>query len=237
MKVIVSGKGKMGQALKETAKDRREIEILSMVGRGDSLSSLPEANIIVDFSRPERALQMADLAHERGIPFITGTTGFSPRELEALKIIGEDIPVLFSANFSLGIALMEKTLAMLRESLLGKWDIEMVEIHHGQKVDAPSGTAYRLLEALDPEGEFTRLFGRQGVTGGRERKEIGVHVLRGGTVSGEHQVHFLGNCETLCVTHRAENSKVFANGAWLAAEKMQGKEAGFYSLSQLLFSF
>lgn len=235
MRVIVSGRGRMGQALRETAPTREGIQMVAMVGRGEKLSSLPEADIILDFSRPEMALHMADLAHERGIPFITGTTGFSPEELAALEIIGKDIPVLVSANFSLGITVLSHVLEEVSGVLGEEWDVELMETHHRHKEDAPSGTAIKLLTALDPGGNRKKVYGRQGFTGSREKGEIGVHALRGGSVVGEHQVHFFGDQETLQFIHRAESRQVFALGAWTAAERLFHMPAGFYSFSQLLF--
>jgi 4-hydroxy-tetrahydrodipicolinate reductase len=225
----------MGQALRETASAREGIQIVAMAGRKENLSSLPEGDLILDFSRPEMALHMADLAHERGLPFITGTTGFSSEELEALEIIGKDIPLLVSANFSVGIAVLAHVLEQAGSALGAEWDVELMEIHHHHKEDAPSGTAIKLLTALDPEGTRKKVYGRQGFTGLREKGEIGIHALRGGSVVGEHQVHFFGAQETLQFIHRAESRQVFALGAWVAAERLIGMPPGYYSLNQLLF--
>ena len=126
---------------------------------------------------------------------------------------------------------------MLREyaQVLADWDKEIVEKHHNQKVDAPSGTAKLLLEALDPDGRALVVHGREGLCGKRKKEEIGVFSLRGGTVAGEHTVSFFGEDEVLEITHRAASRKIFAAGALRAAEALAAKPAGRYSLEELLF--
>lgn len=230
MKIIVSGKGKMGKALLETAaemesKDKnKSFELVTLIGREQLSTSLPEGDIILDFSSPVMALAMAEIAIERKIPFITGTTGFNKDELERLKNIGTKIPVLVSYNFSLGIALFARILKEIPSILGPNWDIELSETHHKDKLDAPSGTAFRLLESLDPDGTL------------RNNGALGVHSLRGGTVIGEHTVSFFGPHETFSITHRSEDRKVFAQGALMACEKLITKGPGFYTLEELMFS-
>ena len=115
------------------------------------------------------------------------------------------------------------------------FDIEIVETHHNQKVDAPSGTAKLLLDAVNPAGEFDPVYGREGMCGKRPAKEIGVHALRGGTVAGTHTVHFFGQDEEVALTHRATSRRIFAAGAVSAAKKIVSREAGFYSFDELMF--
>jgi 4-hydroxy-tetrahydrodipicolinate reductase len=169
------------------------------------------------------ALAMAQMAKDKKIPFITGTTGFRKDEIEILNNIAEEIPLLLSFNFSLGIALFAQILKDIPGILGPNWDIELSETHHKDKLDAPSGTAFRLLEALDPDERL------------RQSGALGVHSLRGGTVIGEHTVSFFGPHETLSITHRSEDRKVFAQGALLACEKLVEKKPGFYTLEELLF--
>ena len=119
--------------------------------------------------------------------------------------------------------------------MLADWDKEIVELHHNQKVDAPSGTAKLLLQALDPDGEALVVHGREGLCGKRKKEEIGVVSLRGGTVAGEHTVSFFGEDEILEITHKASSRKIFAAGALRAAEALSPKPAGWYSLEELLF--
>ena len=120
--------------------------------------------------------------------------------------------------------------------MLPGWDIEIEETHHKKKVDAPSGTAKMLIEAADPEGACSLVYGREGILGERPAREIGVHSLRGGTVAGTHEVHFFGTDEELVLTHRAQSRQIFAEGALAAAEKLLAKEPGFYSFEDLMFA-
>ena len=139
-----------------------------------------------------------------------------------------------SANYSVGVAVL-KRLAALAAPLLGEdWDIEIVETHHRMKADAPSGTAKMLLKAIDPAGERTVVYGREGMMK-RTPGEIGVHAVRGGTVAGVHTVSFFGEDEELSLTHRAESRRIFALGALRAAGLLAGREKGFYTLDELLF--
>lgn len=229
MKIIVSGRGRMGKAIKETviemeSRDRnKSFELVSFLGREQLSEPVPQGDIILDFSSPKMALAMAEIARKEKIPFITGTTGFSKDEMEALKDIAREIPLLVSFNFSLGIALFAKILKDIPQILGPSWDIELSETHHRDKIDAPSGTAFRLLEALDPDETL------------RNSGALGVHSLRGGTVIGEHTVNFFGPHETLSITHRSEDRKVFAQGALLACEKLLERPPGFYTLEQLMF--
>lgn len=229
MKIIVSGRGRMGKAIRETASEiesrdsSKSFEIVAFLGREQILDPSLQGDIILDFSSPQMALAMAQMAKDKKIPFITGTTGFRKDEIEILNNIAEEIPLLLSFNFSLGIALFAQILKDIPGILGPNWDIELSETHHKDKLDAPSGTAFRLLEALDPDERL------------RQSGALGVHSLRGGTVIGEHTVSFFGPHETLSITHRSEDRKVFAQGALLACEKLVEKKPGFYTLEELLF--
>ena len=144
-------------------------------------------------------------------------------------------PVLYAANYSLGVAVFRRVLSQISDTLKPSFDIEIEETHHNQKADAPSGTAKLLLEAIDPAGEYTPVYGREGNVGRRMKKEIGVHALRGGTVAGTHTVHFFGLDEELEITHRAASRQIFVSGALHAAHLLEGKAKGWYSLENLLF--
>jgi 4-hydroxy-tetrahydrodipicolinate reductase len=230
MKIIVSGRGRMGKAIAETAREieskgeNKSFELVSMIVREQLSNTIPDADIIIDFSSPNMALSMAKTARDRKLPFITGTTGFSKDEMNILKEIATEIPLLVSFNFSLGIALFARLLKEIPSILGPTWDIELSETHHKDKLDAPSGTAFRLLDALDTDETL------------RNSGALGVHSLRGGTVIGEHTVNFFGPHETLSITHRSEDRKVFAQGALLACEKLVVKKPGFYTLEELMFT-
>ena len=143
--------------------------------------------------------------------------------------------MLWSANFSLGVAVLYRALAAVSGVLKPDFDIELTETHHNQKADAPSGTAKLLLEAIDPAHALTPVYGREGTTGRRRKEEIGVHALRGGTAAGTHTVHFFGPDEELEFTHRAASRQIFVNGALHMARLLPGKPNGVYSLQKILF--
>lgn len=236
MKILLIGHGKMGKLLETTALANGD-EILAALGRGDlgQLETLPAADMAIDFSQPETLDALRAYVRRTGTPLVSGTTGYTPAQLEQLKALGDCAPVLWSANYSLGIAVFRRILEQVSDTLKPDFDIELEETHHNQKVDAPSGTAKLLLSAIDPKGEMIPVYGREGSTGKREKNEIGVHALRGGTVAGTHTVHFFGLDEELEITHRAASRQIFVSGALHAAKLLAGKPKGWYALQTLLF--
>ena len=142
--------------------------------------------------------------------------------------------MLWSANYSLGVAVLYRALRVVSDVLKPDFDIEVTETHHNQKVDAPSGTAKMLLSAVDPHGEYAVVNGREGRPGRRVR-EIGMHALRGGTVAGEHSVHFFGGMEEIELRHRADSREIFARGALRAAAFAVGAKPGVYDMEDVLF--
>lgn len=226
----------MGKLLEAAALANGD-EILAALGRGDlgQLETLPAADMAIDFSQPETLDALCAYVRRTGTPLVSGTTGYTPAQLEQLKALGDCAPVLWSANYSLGIAVFRRILEQVSDTLKPDFDIELEETHHNQKVDAPSGTAKLLLNAIDPKGEMIPVYGREGNTGKREKNEIGVHALRGGTVAGTHTVHFFGMDEELEITHRAASRQIFVSGALHAAKLLTGKPKGWYALQTLLF--
>ena len=190
------------------------------------------ADVIVDFSRPDALPELLALARERGIPVVLCATGYTDVELEAIRRAGESIPVLRSANMSLGVNVLTELVSMAARTLKG-FDIEIVEKHHRMKADSPSGTALMLYEAAS-SSENEAVFGRYGRTQKRTDSEIGIHAVRGGTVTGEHEVGFYGSGEEIILTHRAENRSLFAQGALKAAQFLSGKPAGLYSMRDVV---
>ncbi len=193
-------------------------------------------DVAIDFSRPEAAMAVLDLCLREGKPLVTGTTGLGERELARLKEASGSIPVFYSRNMSLGVNLQ---LALVRAAarVLGPaFDPEIVETHHNLKVDAPSGTALMLAEAIEAacEGESELVFGRHDKSKPRDRGEIGIHSLRGGNVAGEHAVYFLGTDEELIITHRAGSKRVFAEGALKAAAFLLTRNTGFYTMEDVI---
>ena len=192
------------------------------------------ADIAIDFSSPSALPAVARYVRQTGTPLLSGVTGLSGAELNTFGELGRFAPVMHSANYSLGVAVFRRALEEVRE-VLGGFDIEIVETHHNQKADAPSGTARLLLDAVDPRHERTPVYGRQGITGPRDKKEIGVHALRGGTEAGTHTVSFFGPDEVFEITHRASSRQIFVNGALHAARRLCRMPKGRYELKDILF--
>ncbi len=233
MKLFLSGYGKMGHVIEDLAKDW-EIVGHADIDCLDNYDTAPKADVCLDFSGVGALPKVVDYARRTKTPLVSGTTGLTEPDMDLLRALSEEVPVIWTANYSTGIAVFRKLLRDYAPVLQG-WDKELVEMHHNQKVDAPSGTAKLLLSELDPDGTAAVVHGREGICGKRKPEEIGVFSLRGGTVAGEHTVYFFGEDETLQITHSASSRKVFAAGALRAAEAIVGREPAFYTLEQLLF--
>ena len=235
MKLFLSGSGRMGHMVEALALERG----WELVGRADVTcpevyETAPSADVCIDFSGVGALPALAAYIRRTQTPLLSGTTGFTDPDFAVLRELSALVPVIWTANYSTGIAVLKR---MVREfaPVLRDWDKELVELHHNQKVDAPSGTAKQLLQELDPEGRATPVYGRQGLCGKRKPEEIGVFSLRGGTVAGEHSVLFFGEDESLELTHKAQSRKVFAAGALRAAQALAEKPAGSYTLEELIF--
>ncbi len=227
----------MGQLIEQTARAAGdEIAAIIDIHNVTDLETMGAvADIVMDFSSPASLPQVASYVRRTGTPLLSGTTGCSEAELAVLRQLGEAAPVIHSANYSVGIAVFRRVLEQVSDILKPDFDIEIVETHHNQKVDAPSGTAKLLLDAIDPRHEMRPVYGREGICGKRDKKEIGVHALRGGTVAGEHTVRFFGVDEELEITHRATSRQIFVNGALMVARKLYRMPKGFYQLQDILF--
>ena len=235
MKLFLSGYGRMGHMVEALALERG----WELVGRADVTcpevyETAPRAEVCIDFSGVGALPALAAYIRRTQTPLLSGTTGFTDPDFAVLRELSALVPVIWTANYSTGIAVLKR---MVREfaPVLRDWDKELVELHHNQKVDAPSGTAKQLLQELDPEGRATPVYGRQGLCGKRKPEEIGVFSLRGGTVAGEHSVLFFGEDESLELTHKAQSRRVFAAGAIRAAQALAEKPAGYYTLEELIF--
>ena len=235
MKVFLSGYGRMGRLIEQLALEKG----WEIVGKADIdcpevYETAPGADICIDFSGAGAMPKLLAYLRRTKTPLLSGTTGLTEPDLDALHALGNTIPVIWTANYSTGIAVLKR---MVREfaPVLRDWDKELVELHHNQKVDAPSGTAKQLLQELDPDGSAIPVYGRQGLCGKRKPEEIGVFSLRGGTVAGEHSVLFFGEDESLELTHKAQSRRVFAAGAIRAAQALAEKPAGYYTLEELIF--
>lgn len=236
MKIVLSGYGRMGRMVEEVAAERGHEIIGRMdIGNLEEWAGLPAADVVIDFSNPAMQQYVNEYIRRTGAALISGTTGYQAKQMEEMKSLAEYAPVLYSANYSLGVALFRYLLEQIPEEIKAGFDIEILEKHHNKKVDAPSGTAKMLLAAVDPEHTKKVVSGRDGICGARTSDEIGVMALRGGTVAGEHTVYFFGQDETLEITHRAASRRIFAAGAVHAAEALAGRDKGWYQLDEILF--
>lgn len=233
MKIIVGGNGKMGSLIRQTAIEQGH-QVLANIDAHclGQLAGLEKADMIIDFSHRDNLDWIIDYVKKNHCALVYGTTGLDEAQKARLTKLSENYPVFYSANYSYGVAVFEEILRVAVPLLKDRYDMELVETHHNQKQDAPSGTAKALLEIMNPEGEFKEVYGRQGMVGARQ-KEIGVHALRGGTEAGEHTVHFFGDNESITLTHHATNRQIFVNGALQAAQWLEGKPAGMYNMKDL----
>ena len=234
--IVIGGNGRMGRLVRE-ALLARGFELAGSYDV-DDIAELdevaPAADVAVDFSAPAALPHVLAYARRTGAAVVSGATGYDADQLAGLRALGETNRVIWSSNYSLGVAALRRATALVAEALEG-WDVEIVETHHNQKVDAPSGTAKALLAAVDPAGERPVVDGRSGIVGARVPGEIGMHALRGGTVAGTHEVHFFGTDEEVCLTHRAASRQIFVAGAVAAAERLLARPAGFYDFDALMF--
>lgn len=195
-----------------------------------------KADVLIDFSRPDSLPELLTLTVEKGIAAVLCTTGYTDVELERIREASGKIAILRSANMSLGVNLMQELVSIASRALSDDFDIEIVEKHHRMKVDSPSGTAIMLYDAAKQEkgNDTLPIHGRYGRAQKRTTHEIGIHAVRGGSVTGEHEVSFYGNGEQLILTHRAENRTLFSQGAIKAANFLSGKPAGLYSMQDVV---
>ena len=247
-RVLISGAlGHMGQAILSAMK-ASDGDLVPAVGidlmqgefPGVLFSSADAVNVpfdvAIDFSRPAATMATLALCLRERKPFVTGTTGLGEAEMTKLKEAAKVIPVFDSRNMSLGVNLQIALVRAATKVLGSSFDPEIVETHHNLKVDAPSGTALMLAEAIEGarEGESEFVFGRHETNKRRDRKEIGIHSLRGGNKAGEHSVFFLGNDEEIIITHRAGSKRVFAEGALKAGAWILDQEPGFYTMENII---
>ena len=245
MKLILNGcLGRMGRAVTELA-PAREAQVVAGVdvALGDATypvatawADLPQADCVIDFSNPGALAAELEYVTAHGLPLVLCTTGLSTDQLAAVHEAAKTVPVFMSSNMSLGVAVLSALTKKAAAILGDTFDIEIVEMHHNQKLDAPSGTALMLADAAkaglsyEPEYTYDRHTRRQK----RDKKEIGIASLRGGTVVGEHSVYFAGEQEVITLSHSAGSRSVFASGAVTAAAFICGKEPKLYSMEDIL---
>ena len=235
---IVGSAGRMGQALAAAIEEAGETRA-GGADRGDDVGALAgKADALVDFSTPGALADTLDACVKAGIPLLIGTTGLSAENHAAIDAAAKTIPVLQTGNTSLGVTMLAALVQQAAARLGDDWDIEIVEMHHRMKVDAPSGTAILLGEAA-AKGRGIDLAahtesGRDGHTGARATGAIGFAALRGGTVAGEHSVILAGEQERITISHSAENRAIFARGAVKGAKWLIGQPAGRYTMNDVL---
>ena len=241
---LVGASGRMGERISTLVQESEDLEIVARVDAGQTLASQVgdrAVDCVIDFSVLEQVVPTLEWAIERGVPVVLGTTGLETTHRAALERAATTIPVIWAPNFSVGVNAMFAIAAELVSLVGTDWDLELVEAHHRHKVDAPSGTARRLIELLAAARgetyEASARFGREGIVGPRTDQEIGVSVVRGGSVVGTHEVHYLGSGEELTLTHRATDRDIFARGAvracrWLLSR--DGRRPALYDMGDVL---
>ena len=237
MRIVLIGHGRMGRLIEQTALAAGdEIAAVADIDNIGDLEKLGKvADVVIDFSNPAALPAVAAYVRRTGTALLSGTTGCTAGDMAVFTELGRYAPVMHSANYSVGVAVFRRVLEQISDVLKPDFDIEIVETHHNQKVDAPSGTAKLLLEAIDPDHAYTPVYGRQGNCGRRSPREIGVHALRGGTEAGTHTVSFFGVDEVFEITHRATSRQIFVNGALHMARKLYRMPKGRYDLQDILF--
>lgn len=246
IRILLSGcNGKMGKVICNAISNFPELIITAGVDRNTQYDKFPvycspekcetEVDVILDFSRPDALDDLLAFSKSKKLPVIFCTTGYSEEQLKKIREASKEIPVFRSANMSIGINVVNNILKSISGFLYDNYDIEIIEKHHNQKVDAPSGTALLLADTIkDSIAEDTvYTYGREG-NSKRVHKEIGLHAIRGGNIVGDHEVIFAGAGEVIEIKHSAISREVFAVGALKACEYMKGKGPGLYNMDNVI---
>ncbi len=244
---ICGANGKMGKTVYNCIKDRDDCKVVAGIDLYTeqyadfpivaSPAELPEKpDVIIDFSNPASLDGLLNYCLSTGTPIVVASTGYSDDQITKIKAASEQIPVFFTFNMSLGINLLVQLAKKAAEVLGDRFDIEIVEKHHNQKLDAPSGTAIMLANAINETLDNSKhyVYDRHSRRQKREKSEIGMHAIRGGTIVGEHDVIFAGNDEVITLSHSAASKTVFAEGSIKAAVFLKDKPAGLYDMQMLI---
>lgn len=245
--VLLSGAcGKMGNAVTRCCKEDENLKIIAGVDRVEALYDYPifksfddvnvTPDVIIDFSNVSVLDSLLKYAIKNNIPVVLATTGYSEVQIAQIKDAANKIPVFFTANMSLGVNLLSSLAKYAAGILGGDFDIEIVEKHHNQKLDAPSGTALMLANAVNEvfDDKYNYEYDRHSKRQKRPKNEIGIHAIRGGTIVGEHDVIFAGHDEVITLSHSAQSKEVFASGSIKAAKFIIGKPCGLYDMCSIL---
>ncbi len=248
VKILISGaSGKMGHAVAAAIAGREDcvtaagVDIRTETYGGfpiyGTFKELPEKpDVIIDFSNPAILDDLLEYCLVNGVPAVLATTGYSEEQITAIRKAAASVPVFFSFNMSLGINLLVQLAKKAVSVLGGQFDIEIVEKHHNQKIDAPSGTALMLADAINEsmDNGYHYVYDRHSKRQKREKNEIGLHAIRGGTIVGEHDIIFAGHDEVITLSHSAASKEVFAVGAVNAAVFLAKQQPGMYDMSALM---
>ena len=235
--VLINGiDGKMGQVLLNQIKASENFNCIGGADKDKNIYDIQTIpDVIIDFSVPTATLSMLKYAEEKNVPVVIATTGFSDEQLDIVKDYSKRLPIFKSANMSYETNLMVSLVSKLAQELKNS-DIEIVDIHHNKKVDSPSGTALMIADGINNalDNSMYYEFDRHSKRAPRDKKEIGIHSLRGGTEVGKHSVFFFGENESMEISHIVTSRAVFANGALKAAEFIIGKPNGLYDMNDLI---
>jgi 4-hydroxy-tetrahydrodipicolinate reductase len=237
--IITGSKGRMGKALLACAPSHHEIEVVGQIDQGDDLAAvLTRGDVLIDFSSHTATAAIAGLCAKHKKALVIGTTGHGDSDQSAIRNLQSEIPIVWSSNFSTGVNTLFWLTRKAAEILGPGYDLEIVEMHHRLKKDAPSGTAKSLAEILaavrrQQLGKVAR-HGREGIVGERTAEEIGIHSVRGGDVVGDHTVIFATPGERVELTHKASSRETFAHGALRAALWVVGRKPGLYDMQDVL---
>ncbi len=246
---VCGANGKMGKVICDVVSSRDNCKIVAGIDKiTDTYSDFPivssvselktKPDVIIDFSHPSVLDDLLDYCQTNGTPLVIATTGYTDDQIAKIKKASSQIPVFFTFNMSLGINLLAQLARKATQILGGQFDIEIVEKHHNQKIDAPSGTALMLADAINEElgNNYSLTYDRHSIRKKRSKTEIGMHAIRGGTIVGEHEIIFAGRDEVITLKHEAHSKEVFAVGAVNAAIFISDKPAGLYDMSKMIIN-
>jgi len=250
IKILMSGcNGKMGQVITRLASQSDKVRIVAGFDINDAIKNPypvyktteninEDVDVVIDFSNPDAFESVISFVLRKKAALVMATTGLSQAQVKKLISVSEHVPVFFSANMSLGVNLLIDLVKKAARVLEENFDIEIIEKHHNQKLDAPSGTALAIADAINSVLNMKQdyVYDRHSRRKKRNRNEIGIHAVRGGTIVGEHSVIFAGNDEIIEITHIARSKEIFGVGALRAAQFVCGRKPGLYNMSDLIAS-
>ncbi len=246
--LLCGANGKMGHVIRSCVSQRDDMEIVAGVDLNTAGTEFPiyasidevteTADVIIDFSNPALLDSLLAYAKRTHTPLVAATTGYSAEQTAAIKVAANEVAVFFTFNMSLGVNLLQSLAKQAARVLGGQFDIEIIEKHHNQKVDAPSGTAIMLAESINEalKTPYELVYDRHSRREKRPVNEIGMHAIRGGTIVGEHEILFAGRDEQISLKHTATSKEVFAVGAVNAASFLASCKPGLYTMQDLLQS-